>query len=204
MLGTWLGSSTGNLKQYGQAADRAQALLELAPDGTVVTANERFLTLTGYSLDDIKGKPHRLFCDQEEAESPEYRTFWERVRRGETESRVAKWLGKGGKEVWLAASFVPLGGGAPGNIVVVATDVTALCSELETVREELAVRQAIMDITSVVSETNLKGDIVHINDYFCRLSKYSREELLGKPHNIVRHPDMPKEVFRQMWATIGR
>ncbi|MCP9474853.1 MAG: PAS domain-containing protein, partial [Nitrospira sp.] len=150
MLGTLLGSSTGNLKRYGQAADRAQVVLELTPDGTVVTANDRFLELTGYGLDDIKGRPHRLFCDQAEAESPEYRALWERVRGGAIESRVAKWLGKDGKEVWLAASFVPLGGGVPGNIVVVATDVTALATELETVKEELSVRQAIMDITGVV------------------------------------------------------
>ncbi|MCP9470867.1 MAG: PAS domain S-box protein, partial [Nitrospira sp.] len=185
--------------------EKTHPLLELAPDGTVVTANERFLALTGYALDEIKGRHHRLFCDQAEAESPEDRALWERVRRGEADSRVLKWGGQGGKAVWLAASLLPLGGGSqPSKILVVATDVTALYTELERVKEELSVRQAIMDITSVVSEANLKGDIVHINDYFCRLSKYSREELLGKPHNIVRHPDMPKEVFKQMWATIGR
>ncbi|MCP9470664.1 MAG: PAS domain-containing protein, partial [Nitrospira sp.] len=93
-----------NLKEYGEAADRAQALLELAPDGTVVTANERFLALTGYALDEIKGKPHHLFCEPAEAESPEDRALWERVRRGEADSRVLKWGGQGGKAVWLAAS----------------------------------------------------------------------------------------------------
>ncbi|CUQ67259.1 methyl-accepting chemotaxis protein [Candidatus Nitrospira inopinata] len=194
-----------NLKEYGQAADRTQAVLELAPDGTVAAANDRFLMLTGYALDDIKGRHHRLFFDQAEADSPEYRALWERVRRGEAESRVMKWVGQSGKAVWLAASLLPLDGGdQPRKILVVATDVTALATELETVKEELAVRRAIMDLTGVVSEADLKGNIIYINDYFCRLSKYSREELLGTPHNIVRHPDMPKEVFKQMWATIGR
>ncbi|MCP9440118.1 MAG: PAS domain-containing protein, partial [Nitrospira sp.] len=181
MWRTFVGRGTGakSLKQYGEAADRAQAVIELAPDGTVVTANERFLAITGYSLDDIKGRPHRLFCDQAEAESPEYRALWEQVRRGETESRVAKWLGKDGKELWLAASFVPLDSENPSKIVVVATDVTALKTELNTVREELAVRQAIMDVTSIVSETDLKGEIMAANDKFCEVAKYRREELLG-------------------------
>ncbi|CUS31474.1 methyl-accepting chemotaxis protein [Candidatus Nitrospira nitrificans] len=70
--------------------------------------------------------------------------------------------------------------------------------------EEMNARIDILNTTSIVSEANLKGDIVTANDKFCEVSKYSREELIGRGHNIVRHPDMPKEVFKQMWATIGR
>ncbi|BDA80423.1 hypothetical protein LPTSP3_g33530 [Leptospira kobayashii] len=59
-----------------------------------------------------------------------------------------------------------------------------------------------IDKSTIVSMTNLLGKITYANDEFCRLSKYTREELIGKPHNIVRHPDMPKESFKEMWATI--
>ena len=69
---------------------------------------------------------------------------------------------------------------------------------------ELKVRRDIIDLTSIISEADLKGDIIHINDKFCEVSQYSRAELMGRPHNIVRHPDMPKETFRQLWATIGQ
>ena len=72
------------------------------------------------------------------------------------------------------------------------------------VLEEMQVRVDIMNTTSIVSEADLKGNIVTVNDKFIQVSKYSREELLGKPHSIVRHPDTPKEVFKQVWATIGR
>ena len=61
-----------------------------------------------------------------------------------------------------------------------------------------------MDQTSIVSEANLKGDIVSVNKKFIEVSKYPIEELLGKPHNTTRHPDMPKEAFKEMWATIGK
>ncbi|WP_293414707.1 PAS domain-containing protein [Piscinibacter sp.] len=77
-------------------------------------------------------------------------------------------------------------------------------ARLDEVEGELKVRTDIMNLTSIVSEADKKGDILSINDKFVEVSKYSRKELLGQPHNTTRHPDMPKEVFKQMWSTIGR
>jgi methyl-accepting chemotaxis protein len=74
-------------------------------------------------------------------------------------------------------------------------------AELET---ELKVRTDIMNLTSIVSESDKKGDILSINDKFLEVSKYSRSELIGHPHNTTRHPDMPKETFKLLWSTIGR
>ena len=79
--------------------------------------------------------------------------------------------------------------------------VTARLAEVES---ELKVRTDIMNVTSIVSEGDKKGDILTVNDKFMEVSKYSREELVGKPHNTTRHPDMPKDVFKKMWQTIGR
>lgn len=78
------------------------------------------------------------------------------------------------------------------------------CVDVSELKSELMVRIDIMNQTSIVSEANLRGDIMSVNDKFTQVSKYSRDELLGKPHNTTRHPDMPKEVFKEMWATIGR
>ncbi|MFN7840203.1 MAG: PAS domain-containing protein, partial [Pirellula sp.] len=76
----------------------------------------------------------------------------------------------------------------------------ALASQIN----ELSVRVDIMNMTSIVSESDLKGDILTVNDKFIEISKYSKEELIGQPHNTTRHPDMPKEVFKELWSTIGR
>jgi methyl-accepting chemotaxis protein len=77
-------------------------------------------------------------------------------------------------------------------------------ARLDVIEAELKVRTEIMNETSIVSEADKKGDILSINEKFIEVSKYSREELIGQPHNTTRHPDMPKETFKQMWATIGR
>ncbi len=75
---------------------------------------------------------------------------------------------------------------------------------LENKEAELKARESILQKASLVSETDRKGIITYVNDKFCQVSGYTREELLGQPHNIVRHPDMSKEVFKDLWRTIGR
>jgi methyl-accepting chemotaxis protein len=77
-------------------------------------------------------------------------------------------------------------------------------ARLKDVEAELKVRTDIMNVTSIVSEADKKGDILSINEKFLEVSKYPKNELIGHGHNTTRHPDMPKEVFKQMWQTIGR
>src|SRR5690606_27106458 len=72
------------------------------------------------------------------------------------------------------------------------------------VRAELDVRTRIMDVTSIVSMADKKGDILSFNDKYVEISKFSPEELVGAPHSITRHADMPKETFKKLWGTIGR
>ena len=89
--------------------------------------------------------------------------------------------------------------------------VASLCQVSQTIKLSRELReksilleqyQHIADLSSIVSKTDKKGIITYVNDKFCQVSKYSREELIGKPHNIVRHPDVPKEVFKELWHTI--
>jgi methyl-accepting chemotaxis protein len=69
---------------------------------------------------------------------------------------------------------------------------------------ELRARTEIMNTTNIVSQSDLKGNITDCNDLFSQISQYNREELIGRPHNLVRHPDTPNEVFKELWATIGK
>ena len=81
-------------------------------------------------------------------------------------------------------------------------DISKREEEIEKLSREIEARTKILNAAAIVSETNQFGTITFVNDTFCKVAQYSREELIGKPHNIVRHPDMPKAVFKEMWDTI--
>ena len=181
------------------AIKRSQAVIEFTMDGVILDANENFLKTLGYDITDIRGHYHSMFCDPIYVESDEYKQFWAKLRRGEFDSGEYRRIGKGGRDVWIIASYNPVldQNGKPYKVIKFATNVTES-------RAELQARTDIMNMTSIVSEANLRGDILSINEKFIEVSKYSKEELIGKPHNTTRHPDMPKEVFKEMWATIGR
>lgn len=110
-----------------QAIARSQAIIEFNRDGTIITANEKFLDIMGYSLDEIVGKHHSFFVDRDYKLSPEYIKFWKKLNRGEYEQAEYKRLGKGGQEVWLMSTYNPILdiNGKPTKIIKVATDVTA-------------------------------------------------------------------------------
>ena len=93
---------------------------------------------------------------------------------------------------------------AEAERVDVAATLAQLQARLSEVENELKVRTDIMNLTSIVSEADKKGDILCVNEKFLEVSKYPKNELIGHGHNTTRHPDMPKEVFKQMWSTIGR
>jgi len=90
------------------ALDKSQAVIEFDMDGTIVTANANFLNAMGYSLKEIKGQHHSLFVEPAFKDSAEYREFWAALNRGEYQAAQYKRLAKGGREVWIEASYIPL------------------------------------------------------------------------------------------------
>ena len=108
------------------AIGKSQAVIEFNLDGTVVKANDNFLGCLGYSLDEIKGQHHRMFCDPAFAQSAEYEQFWDALNRGEYQVAEFKRIGKGGKEIWIQASYNPILdlNGKPVKVVKYASDIT--------------------------------------------------------------------------------
>ena len=115
------------LRGRSEAISKTQAVIEFNLDGTIVTANDNFLKTLGYTLDEIKGKHHSMFADPAYAASPEYKMFWDKLRRGEYDAGEYKRIGKGGKEVWILASYNPLldESGKAFKVVKFASDITA-------------------------------------------------------------------------------
>lgn len=122
-----------------EAIGRAMATIEFNMDGTIITANDNFLKTVGYALSDIKGKHHSLFVEPAFANSAEYQGFWEQLRGGQFVAGQFQRVGRGGKRVWLQASYNPIFDfkGKPVKVIKFATDITAQQEAIATISEGL-------------------------------------------------------------------
>ena len=185
------------------AIGRAQAVIEFAMDGTVLTANDNFLAAMGYSLGEIKGKHHSMFVEPSVRDSSDYREFWSRLNRGEYFPGEFKRIGKGGKEIWILASYNPIldARGKPFKVVKYATDVTAqklknadFSGQIDAIRKSQA-----------VIEFGIDGTVLDANDNFLHALGYSLGEIKGRPHSMFVAPaEREGAAYRAFWAALGR
>jgi methyl-accepting chemotaxis protein len=185
------------------AIDRSQAVIEFELDGKIVTANQNFLDVLGYRLDEIQGKHHSMFVDPKEAGSPDYRKFWDELRAGKFQVAEYKRIGKGGKEVWIQASYNPLldRRGRPYRVVKFATDITE--QKLQNA-DRAGQIQAIHKAQAVI-EFDLTGKIIDANENFLNALGYRIEEIVGNHHSMfVAEEDRRAQAYRDFWAALAR
>ncbi|MBH5385930.1 methyl-accepting chemotaxis protein [Bradyrhizobium diversitatis] len=185
------------------AISRAQAVIEFKLDGTVVTANENFCRTLGYSLAEIEGKHHSLFVAEAERNSSAYREFWAALNRGDYQAGEFKRIAKGGREVWILASYNPLldETGKPYGVVKFATDVTA--EKLK--NADLAGQIAAIDKAQAVIEFNMDGTIITANANFLGALGYSLAEIKGQHHSMFVDPsERDGAGYREFWAALNR
>lgn len=194
------------MKGVINAIDASYLYAEFDNSGNIITSNNNFLKVMEYSNEEIKGKHHRTLVDKSFSTSAEYTSFWSDLANGKINEGQYRLNSKGGNDVWIQAVYSPVldASGKVMKVIQIASDVTIAKEEADQLNREIEARMASVDTACIVSETDLKGYITYVNDKHCEVSQYSREELMGANQNIVRHPDMPKEVFKEMWATIGK
>ena len=142
------------------AIGKSQAMVEFRLDGTVLTANENFLHAFGYSLAEISGQHHRIFVDPLEREQPEYHAFWDALRRGKFQAAEYKRYGKGGRRVWIQATYNPIfdADGRPVSIVKLATDITTAVKDRERrAGIQRAINSDLEKITSAIATADRKS-----------------------------------------------
>ncbi|HDS1103620.1 MULTISPECIES: methyl-accepting chemotaxis protein [Stenotrophomonas] len=155
--------SAGQLAAIG----KSQAVIEFSLDGRILSANDNFLATTGYSLDEVRGQHHSLFVEPEFRSSAEYRQFWEKLGRGEYDAGQYRRLGKGGREVWIQASYNPILdlNGKPFKVVKYATDITAQVHENQAMQRAVAQTREVVaaakqgDLTRRVATAGTQGPI---------------------------------------------
>ena len=195
--------ASADLLSVYKALDRVQAIIELELDGTVITANRKFLDTFGYELEEVAGRHHRMFCEPEYAESAEYAEFWRRLAAGEYIGAEFKRLGKGGREIWLQASYNPIfdADGKPSKVVKFATDVT----EAKQQTAEYEGKVAAIDRVQAVIEFELDGTVITANQNFLDIFGYSLDEIVGKHHEMFCEPGYAEsQAYAEFWQWLGK
>ena len=186
-----------------RAIGTACALIEFAPDGRIITANERFCKALGYDLAEIKNKHHDMFVEPGYAASPENREFWKRLGRGESNAGEFRRIAKGGEEKWFLASYNPVLGRSAKvmKIVMVAMDATA--AKVQALEDKGKV-DAISRHQPIL-EYSPDGTILAANEILLKMAGYRIEEIRGRPHSMLVDPAYAEsEAYREFWRKLGR
>jgi len=194
-----------NADYSGQIAaiGKSQAVIEFSMDGTIIHANEGFLNTVGYRLDEIKGQHHSMFVEPAFKSSTDYKNFWAKLNRGEFESAEYKRIGKGGKEVWIQASYNPIMdlNGKPFKVVKYATDVT----QQKLQNADYAGQIAAISKSQAVIEFNMAGMIVNANDAFLNALGYRLDEIKGQHHSMFVETAFKNSIdYKNFWAKLNR
>lgn len=161
------------------AISKSQAVIEFELDGTVITANDNFLSVLGYRLEDVQGKHHRIFVSEDERSSPEYKQFWEKLARGEFSSGEYKRITRDGDEVWIQASYNPIMdlNGNPFKVVKYASDITAQKRLAEEAKRIANVSNALMLCQASVLLADNDMNIVYMNNEAEKMFRHREREL---------------------------
>ncbi|MEI4473947.1 methyl-accepting chemotaxis protein [Frigidibacter sp. MR17.24] len=178
------------------ALSRTMAVIEFDLKGTILAANSHFLDATGYRLDEIVGKHHRMFMPPGEADRPDYAKFWNDLGAGASFSGQVRRRTKSGEICWLEATYETLldPEGCPFKVVKYAFDITANKNR----EAECDAKLASIEMVQAVIEFDAQGKILRANDRFCQTMGYSEAEILGKQHVMfvdeayARSPDYAK------------
>lgn len=135
----WTDSSIMDNQSKIVAINKSQAVIEFNLDGTIITANENFLGAVGYRLDEIQGKHHSMFVEPSYRDSADYRKFWDELRAGVYQGAQYKRIAKGGKEIWIEASYNPIFdlNGRVFKVVKFATDITKNIDQLRSIKQTM-------------------------------------------------------------------
>ncbi len=185
------------------AIGRSQAVIEFTMDGRIEHANEHFLQVMGYTLEEIKGQHHSMFVEPAYRQSAEYRLFWEKLARGEFDAGQYKRIGKGGREIWIQASYNPIldANGKAFKVVKFATDITQQKLQVADYQGQI---EAISKAQAVI-EFALDGKILNANANFLKALGYTLDEVKGRHHSMfVEAACAQSPEYRMFWEKLGR
>ncbi|WP_246691473.1 PAS domain-containing methyl-accepting chemotaxis protein [Methylobacterium sp. WL12] len=182
---------------------KSQAVIEFDGSGKIITANANFLATMGYALDEIQGRHHSLFLEPSERTSEAYRLFWEGLSKGKADSAAFRRIAKGGREVWLQASYNPVldRAGKTVKVVKFATDITAY----KLAALEMEGQIAALHRSQAVIAFEPDGTILTANPNFLDAVGYRLDEVQGRHHRMfVTEAERVSPAYQAFWAALAR
>lgn len=187
-----------------QALNSTLAMIEFDLTGRILTANQRFLDLMDYKMEEIKGEHHGIFVEERYGKSEEYREFWEKLRRGVPQvSDEFHRFTRTGKEVWLTASYTPVlsTDGRPYKIVKLAIDVT----ERKRIMSDFKNQMRAIDKSFAIIEFELDSTILTANQNFLATVGYELEEVVGRKHVMFVPEGQANSVaYKELWDNLRK
>ena len=183
------------LRAQKAAITKTQTVIEFTLEGIIIEANQNYLDLFGYTLEEIKGRHHSMFIEAGQRESAEYKRFWQELNDGKPHTAESKRLTKSGKVIWITGTYSPLLdlNGKPFKIVAFATNITGRK------RSEEAISQV-----QAIIEFGLDGNVITANEIFLRAMGYTLEEIKGRHHSLFVDPAYRETAeYRQFWQDLN-
>jgi len=191
-----------DLRGQIEAISKVMGVIEFDLKGNIIAVNDNFAAATGYSKQEIIGQHHSMFVTEADKSTQEYKQFWDNLGRGEPHEGQYKRLGKGGKEVWLQASYNPIfdAEGKPFKVVKYATDITADKRRNANFSGQI---DAISKVMGVI-EFDLTGKITAVNDNFAAVTGYSTQEIIGQHHSMfIEAADKNSQSYKLFWEKLS-
>ncbi|PJE56323.1 methyl-accepting chemotaxis protein [Marinomonas sp. BSi20584] len=173
------------------AIKKITANISFSTDGIILDANDNFLEVVGYNLEEVIGKHHRIFCDTEYTKSSDYKFFWDGLKSGKSFSGTFLRFKKNKQSVYLAANYFPVSDDN-GNVI----KILKIASDITEVEESLESKNAILnalDLSLAAIEFDPSGKILHANSNFLRAMKYDLQDIVGKHHKMFCNEKFYKE-----------
>ncbi len=191
-----------NEKILSEVINSNYAVIYFKPDGTIIKANEVFLKTMGYSLEEIVGKHHSIFCEEKFAKTQEYKDGWDAVRAGETVTAEFQRVKKDGNLIFLRASYMPIiENGKVVEVVKLAQDITKnRLKNLFFIGQVKAINKS-----NAVIEFDMNGNILNANDNFLNTLGYKKDDIVGKHHSIFCEENYKNSSeHKEFWKKLNR